>query len=86
MDTQSEGEDWPDPHQSTHSFVDPGGPFRPVRRFALYGIVLCLVLIVLAGAAQQIALAIVIGSAISTLGTVWLACWVLDTILAYLKR
>lgn len=86
MGTQTDDEAWSDPRQSTHSFWDPGGPFRPVRRFSMYAAGLGLVLLVVAGLFQQVGLALLLGSGVSTMATIWLACWVVDTILAYLKR
>lgn len=85
METATDGDDWDDPRLG-HSWLDPAGPFRPVRRLLLYGFVIVLV-ITIAGTALGSFSALSFGVVVApSIGSLWLGLWFLDTILAFLKR
>lgn len=82
----SESEEWPGPGETgQHSFWNPAGPFRPLRRIITY-----LTLIAIVGAVALVAIGatngVILLFGVGPLLSAWAALWFLDTILAYLKR
>lgn len=94
MDTSTEEREWPEPGESSSSFWNPSGPFRPLRRIVTWltggciiAIVLAtLVLSILGGPAILLGLDAVLISTLPLLFFAWAVLWFIDTILAYLKR
>lgn len=81
----SESEDWPEPGKTQHSFWNPAGPFRPLRRIVTWLTVLAIIALV-ALPAMGVPAGVIAAFAIGPLLTAWGALWFIDTILAYLKK
>lgn len=85
METARDETEWNDP-QPGHSWIDPAGPFQPVRRFLAYAFAIAVLMAFVGGVLGEftlLSLAVIIGS---PAGSLWLGLWFIDTILAYLKR
>lgn len=81
----TEEREWPDPGQTNHSFWNPAGPFRKLRRIVTWGTVGLFALAVLLFVAGAANLGLVAIFGVPTMLTAWGALWFIDTILAFLK-
>lgn len=86
-------DNWDGPTPSRGSFLDPAGPFRPLRRLVTYLTLLGILGVVLGGVlfasdpgGGGLIVAFYAGSATGTLFTAWGSLWILDTVLAFLKH
>jgi hypothetical protein len=81
----SESEEWPEPGTTQHSFLNPAGPFRPLRRIVTYLTVIAVVAMI-GLPALGVPAGVLAVFAVGPLLTAWAALWFIDTILAYLKN